>query len=342
MAFSSRFSPRGSSKSTPAQSATSNSFNALADLPLDFNDFSDNGLTQEELDSEHIDFDSMDIDAAVVKAELATRRSTRGKATRSAPEAKGSESVARLLKTVLQQTAGLNNFMSQTTKTNSGIRITPSTNRISCNIVKAKYVRAWSKVDWSQFRSHIVSKELDFSNINSRGESEDAIKYLYNCIKESIEKAVPLIKMKPKFVSWWSQNLEWLLTKVKRARKRMVKDRTLESVQIFENSRSNWESAVRKAKQRYWKQKFEQATNSSIWKINKKHTMAHTDAVPDLDGAGNFIDKCSKLRSTLFPVTDQILPNIPDNFVISKCNLSESFSSVSRSEVKRVLKAIKP
>jgi uncharacterized protein Usg len=121
------------------------------------------------------------------------------------------------------------------------------------NIVKAKYVRAWSKADWSQFRSHIVSKQLNFSNTNSKGESEDAIKYLYNYIEKSIEKAVPLIKMKPKFVSWWSQNLEWLLTKVKQARKRMIKNRTLESVQIFENSRSNWESAVRKAKQRYWK-----------------------------------------------------------------------------------------
>jgi hypothetical protein len=96
-------------------------FNALGDLPLDFNNFSDNGLTQEELDSEHIDFDSMDIDAGVVKTGLATRRSTRGKAIRSAPKAKGSESVARLLKTVLQQTAGLNNFMFQTTKTNSEI-----------------------------------------------------------------------------------------------------------------------------------------------------------------------------------------------------------------------------
>jgi hypothetical protein len=101
MAFSSRFLPGGSSKSTLAQSATSNSFNALGDLPLDFNNSSNNGLTQEELNSEHIDFDSMDIDAAVVKAGLATRRSTRGKATRSAPEAKGLESVARLLKTVL-------------------------------------------------------------------------------------------------------------------------------------------------------------------------------------------------------------------------------------------------
>jgi hypothetical protein len=142
------------------------------------------------------------------------------------------------------------------------MRITILTNRIFCNIVKAKYIRSWSKADWSLFRSHIVSKQLDFPNINSKGESEDAIKYLYNCI-ESIEKAVPLIKMKPKFVPWWSQNLEWLLTKVERARKRMIKDRTLESVQIFENTRSNWEIAA-KAKQRYWKQNFEQATNSSI------------------------------------------------------------------------------
>jgi hypothetical protein len=123
MAFSARFSPGGSSKSTPTQPATNNSFNALSDLPLDFNDFSDTGLTQEEIESENIDFDSMDIDANVVKAELATRRSTRGKATHSAPEAKGSESVASLLKSVLQQTSGLSDFMSRTTRTNIEIQM---------------------------------------------------------------------------------------------------------------------------------------------------------------------------------------------------------------------------
>jgi hypothetical protein len=114
MAFSAGFSPRGFSKYTSTRSATSNSFNALSGLPLDFNDFSDTGLTQEEIESENFDFDSMDIDASVVKAELVTHRSTRGKATRSAPEAKGSESVARLLKSVLQQKSGLSNFMSHT------------------------------------------------------------------------------------------------------------------------------------------------------------------------------------------------------------------------------------
>jgi hypothetical protein len=75
-------------------------------------------LTQEEIESENIDFDSMDIDASVVKAELATPCPARGKAMRSAPEAKGSESVTRLLKSVLQQTSGLSNFMSHTPRTN--------------------------------------------------------------------------------------------------------------------------------------------------------------------------------------------------------------------------------
>jgi hypothetical protein len=68
--------------------------------------------------------------------------------------------------------------------------------------------------------------------------------------------------------------------------------------------------------------------------------MANTNAVSDLEGADNFVDRCNKLQSTLFPVIDQMLPNIPDNFVISKCNLSESFNTVSRSEVKRGLKAV--
>jgi hypothetical protein len=87
------------------------------------------------------------------------------------------------------------------------VRITIPTNRISYNIVKALYIRTRSRTDWGLFRSHIVSKQSDFLNINSKDESEEAIKYLYTCIEENIEKVVPLIKMKPKFVSWWSQNL---------------------------------------------------------------------------------------------------------------------------------------
>jgi hypothetical protein len=61
MAISARCSPGEFSKSTPTQSARNNSFNALGDLPLDFNGFSDTGLTQEELGCQHIDIDNMDI-----------------------------------------------------------------------------------------------------------------------------------------------------------------------------------------------------------------------------------------------------------------------------------------
>jgi hypothetical protein len=121
-------------QSTPTQSATNNSFNVLSDLPLDSNDFSDTGLIQEEIKSENIDFDSMDIDVNVVKAKLAIRSSTRGKAMRSAPEAKGSESVARLLKFVLQQTSRLSNFMSHITRTN--IEISDPLSSLAVKIVK--------------------------------------------------------------------------------------------------------------------------------------------------------------------------------------------------------------
>jgi hypothetical protein len=101
MAFSARSSPGGSSTSTPTQFATNNSFNALSGLPLDFNDFSDTGLTQEGIESENFDFDSMDSNATIMKAELATCCSTKGKAMCSAPEAKDLESGARHLKSVL-------------------------------------------------------------------------------------------------------------------------------------------------------------------------------------------------------------------------------------------------
>jgi hypothetical protein len=72
------------------------------------------------------------------------------------------------------------------------------------------------------------------------------------------------------------------------------------------------EKAVRNAKQRYWKRKLEQATNPSIWNINKRHTMVHSNAIPDLDGAIGFSDKCNKLQTTLFPASDRTISIIPE------------------------------
>jgi hypothetical protein len=49
----------------------------------------------------------MDIDAAAIKPGPTNRRSTGGKVTRSAPEAKSEESEIKLTKAVLQQKTGL-------------------------------------------------------------------------------------------------------------------------------------------------------------------------------------------------------------------------------------------
>jgi hypothetical protein len=49
-----------------------------------------------------------------------------------------------------------------------------------------------------------------------------AVDTLYSCLNECLDKAVPKTKMRSKFAAWWSPNLEWLTTRVKRARKRLI------------------------------------------------------------------------------------------------------------------------
>jgi hypothetical protein len=85
MAFSTRFSLGRFSKYAPTQSATNNSFNVLGSLPLDFNDFSNTGLNQEEIGYENIEFNSMNMDDTVIHAKLTTCWS-RGKAVCYAPK----------------------------------------------------------------------------------------------------------------------------------------------------------------------------------------------------------------------------------------------------------------
>jgi hypothetical protein len=68
--------------------------------------------------------------------------------------------------------------------------------------------------------------------------------------------------------------------------------------------------------------------------------MVHSNAIPDLDGAIGFSDKCNKLRTTLFPASNEAISIIPENFVASQRDLSDTFTPVSRSEVKRVFRAI--
>jgi ribonuclease HI len=198
-------------------------------------------------------------------------------------------------------------------------------------------VRAWSRANWDSFNNIIKSKNIDFSNIGSKLESQTAVQTLYEILNEGIETSVPLVEFRPKFAPWWTKNLDWLTTRLKRSRKRLRKDESDRNLETFSSIKISWEKAVKSAKHKFWKLNLDSATNINIWKITKRHTQVHTHAVPDIDGAVSFEDKCAKFRSSMFPQSDLDLPEVPENFALSKANLSNDFTSVSRSEIKCAL-----
>jgi hypothetical protein len=65
--------------------------------------------------------------------------------------------------------------------------------------------------------------------------------------------------------------------------------------------------------------------------------MVRSNAIPDLDGAIEFSDKCNKLRTTLFPASNGAISIIPENFVASQRDLSDTCTPASRSEVNKYL-----
>jgi hypothetical protein len=75
--------------------------------------------------------------------------------------------------------------------------------------------------------------------------------------------------------------------------------------------------------------KLEQASHSSIWSITKRHTMAHSKAIPELDGSSDFEGKCEKLRRFLFPEPLALLSYINDDFVTPLQDLTEAFDVVT-------------
>lgn len=220
-----------------------------------------------------------------------------------------------------------------------GLRLTalPTNNSFQSH---PRLVRAWSQADWPKFQEIARSKRFDFSNLGSKDESTRAVAALYEMFEEGISEAVPLVPMKPKFAPWWSKNLEWLTTRLKRARKRYQKDSSSKQKATFESLKGTWETAVKKAKTRHWKSKLEKATMNTIWTVEKRHTQCHTRATPDIDGESSFEEKCSKFRTTLFPTNSLELPPLPRDFVTSHADLSASFSAVSRGEVTRALKSV--
>jgi hypothetical protein len=101
-------------------------------------------------------------------------------------------------------------------------------------------------------------------DIKSKSETVMAVDTLYSCLNECLDKAVPKTKMRSKFAAWWSPNLEWLTTRVKRARKRLIHN-TQENSEILDNLKLTWEKSVKNAKDRHWKEKLEEMKSSTVW-----------------------------------------------------------------------------
>jgi ribonuclease HI len=207
---------------------------------------------------------------------------------------------------------------------------------IATNELVDRY-RAWSRADWTTFGDYLSSKNMDFSNIGSKEETQRAIDSLYTCIQEGLDKAVPIVSKKSKYAPWWSANLTWLTTKLKRARQRFRNNPSTENEKTVISSKITWEHAIKNAKNRHWKMKLENLNQNEIWTVQKKHSRVHTRGIPDLDGASAFIEKCNKLRSTLFPTPEIDELEIPDDFVGSNADMTDTFFEVSRAEIIRAL-----
>jgi hypothetical protein len=92
-----------------------------------------------------------------------------------------------------------------------------------------------------------------------------------------------------------------------------------------------WEKSVKNAKDRHWKKKLEMKS-STVWTTIKRHTLTHAKALPEIEGSSDFQSKCS-----LFPDNPIKTLPIPDDFVVSKKDLSNDFTPVSKTEVKKAL-----
>jgi hypothetical protein len=185
-------------------------------------------------------------------------------------------------------------------------------------------IRAWAKADWPLFHRSIQLKELNIRDIKSKSVTVMAV------------KAVPKTKMRSKFAAWWSPNLEWLTTRVKRARKRLIYN-TQENTEILDNLKLTWEKSVKNTKDRHWKKKLEEMKSSTVWTTIKRYTLTHTKALPEIEGSSDFQSKCDRLRCSLFQDNPISTLTIPDDFVVSKNDLSNDFTPVSKTEVKKAL-----
>jgi hypothetical protein len=77
--------------------------------------------------------------------------------------------------------------------------------------------------------------------------------------------------------------------------------------------------------------------SSTVWTTIKRHTLTHTKALPEIEGSSDFQSKCDHLRCSLSPDNPISICTIPDGFVVSKKDLNNNFTPVSKTEVKKAL-----
>jgi hypothetical protein len=112
---------------------------------------------------------------------------------------------------------------------------------------------------------------------------------------------------------------------------------TQENSEILDNLELAWEKSVKNAKDRHWKKKLEEMKSRTVWTTIKRHAPTHTKALPEIEGSSDFQSKCDRLRYSLFPGNPISTLTIPDDFFISKKDLSNNFTPVSKTEVKKAL-----
>ena len=216
-------------------------------------------------------------------------------------------------------------------------------------------VRAWARTSWDTFQKIMQDKNFDLSNLTSTIDTTRAVDSVYECVQEAIDEAVPLVKFRKKWAPWWSPNLERLLTRLKRAKRRASHKREHEKslgprVTIHDrdriqrdNDRLNqmqccWERAVKNAKVAYWIKNTEGANRTTIWSSYKRHQNSHSRAIPPLEEARYFDDKCTKLREALFPCSDMHPTPLIIDCLSSRTDLSMSYEPVTIAEMNNTLR----
>jgi hypothetical protein len=200
--------------------------------------------------------------------------------------------------------------------------------------------RQWSKANWVPFAKHIQESKIDISYLGSAQETFRAADVVTMTIKEAIEKAVPKCKEREKYAPWWTPNLSLLQSRIRQTRRRIRKTHREEDIVRLKVQLEGWNTAVQRAKERYWHEQLAETNQQTVWKVIRKHN-AHYKPIHPLNGVSTFEGKCQVLRTALFPDPAIQISDLAPDTVLSKCDLRKEFSATTSSEIWNTLKRCK-